>query len=90
MGKAFGIAPAHRGLVMSGPYRYIRHPMYAGELLSLVGTLFAYPGLRNTLVIVIFTASLLWRIFQEEKILGRNGYRHYANLVKWRLVPGIW
>ena len=90
MGKAFGIAPAHRGLIMSGPYRYIRHPMYAGELLSLAGTLIAFPGLRNILVLVIFSASLLWRIFQEENLLGRNEYRFYAALVKWRLVPGVW
>src|SRR5512133_1092983 len=32
IGKCFGIAPADRGLIMRGPYRWVRHPMYLGEL----------------------------------------------------------
>jgi protein-S-isoprenylcysteine O-methyltransferase Ste14 len=75
---------------MSGPYRFLRHPMYAGELLSLTGVLTAFPGLQNMFVFIIFFTSILWRIHQEEKLLGRNGYRHYAEHVKWRLVPGVW
>lgn len=92
LGQAFGIAPAHRGLILTGPYRTVRHPMYAGELLSLAGTLAAFPGWRNLVVLALFAVAVLWRIFQEEKILrsGQNGYDHYAALVKWRLIPGIW
>src|SRR5262249_28460109 len=34
LGRSLGLVPAHRGLKISGPYRYVRHPMYAGYLLS--------------------------------------------------------
>ena len=90
LGTAFGISPARRGLVMEGPYRRIRHPMYAGELLSLIGGLWGAFQPWNIVVLLIFTVSLVWRIIWEEKILNRNGYAVYAALVRWRLVPGIW
>jgi protein-S-isoprenylcysteine O-methyltransferase Ste14 len=90
LGIAFGIAPAHRGLVTQGPYHWLRHPMYAGELLSLVGGLIGAFGIWNAVVFLVFTATIMWRITEEEKILRKTGYAAYAGLVKWRLVPGIW
>ena len=90
LGIAFGIAPAHRGLVTQGPYHWLRHPMYAGELLSLAGGLIGAFGIWNAVVFLLFTATILWRITEEEKILRKSGYAAYAGLVKWRLVPGIW
>ena len=90
LGTAFGISPARRGLVMEGPYRRIRHPMYAGELLSLIGGLLGAFQPWNVVVLLVFAVSLVWRITWEEKILNLNGYMAYAALVRWRLVPGIW
>jgi protein-S-isoprenylcysteine O-methyltransferase Ste14 len=90
LGIAFGIAPAHRGLVTQGPYHWLRHPMYAGELLSLVGGLIGAFGIWNAVVFLVFTATIMWRITEEEKVLRKTGYAAYVGLVKWRLVPGIW
>jgi len=90
LGKTFGIGPAHRGLVLDGPYRWLRHPMYAGELLSLAGGLIGAFGIWNLVLFMFFTATIVWRIFEEEKILRKNGYAAYAGLVKWRLIPGLW
>jgi len=90
LGTAFGISPAQRGLVTEGPYHWLRHPMYAGELLSLVGGLVAAFRLWNLLILLVFTASLIWRIGREEQILVSSGYPAYARHVRWRLVPGIW
>jgi protein-S-isoprenylcysteine O-methyltransferase Ste14 len=90
LGSAFGIAPAERGLVLTGPYRLIRHPMYSGELLSLVGVIVCNPSTRNSAVLAIFLITLVWRIYWEEKILLETGYKIYAKNVKWRLLPGIW
>lgn len=90
LGTAFGIAPARRSLVVRGPYRLLRHPMYAGELLSLAGAWVSAPGLWNLAVFLAFAASLVWRISQEERILDDCGYTEYAVSVRWRLLPGVW
>jgi protein-S-isoprenylcysteine O-methyltransferase Ste14 len=90
LGTAFGISPAQRGLVTEGPYHWLRHPMYAGELLSLMGGLVAAFRVWNLAILLIFTASLIWRVNREEQILGSSGYPTYARYVRWRLVPGIW
>ena len=90
LGTAFGISPARRGLVMEGPYHWLRHPMYAGELFSLVGGLIAAFRPWNLVILLVFTASLIWRINREEQILHQCGYPIYARHVRWRIVPGIW
>jgi protein-S-isoprenylcysteine O-methyltransferase Ste14 len=90
LGTAFGISPAQRGLVTEGPYHWLRHPMYAGELLSLIGGLVAAFRVWNLALLLVFTASLIWRITREEQILGSSGYPAYARHIRWRLVPGIW
>jgi protein-S-isoprenylcysteine O-methyltransferase Ste14 len=90
LGVAFGIAPAYRGMVTTGPYRRLRHPMYAGEILSLIGACVAAPSLWNLIILLVFIASVLWRIDREEHTLNRNGYSAYATAVRWRLMPGVW
>ena len=88
LGSSFAIAPAARRLISSGPYRYLRHPMYAGELFSLVGFCVGSPLVWNWIVLLVFTASIGYRISQEERLLKR--YAVYAHFVKWRLMPGVW
>ncbi len=90
LGSAFGVSPARRGLVTTGPYRWLRHPMYTGELLSLLGGLCASPIWWNLGILLIFVASLVWRIRREENFLNYSGYFVYARYVRWRLIPGVW
>jgi protein-S-isoprenylcysteine O-methyltransferase Ste14 len=92
MGRVFGIAPAYRGLVMRGPYLLLRHPMYAGELLSFIGTLILSFNLWNAGILLVFLLSVLWRIRWEETILTYHNltYQTYAEKTKWRLIPLIW
>ena len=88
LGKSFGISPADRGLVVGGPYRWIRHPMYLGELVSYVAFCLAWPAIWNfTLFFVLFAAVLL-RIGWEEALVG--GYADYARDTHWRLIVGVW
>lgn len=81
----------HR-VVSSGPYRWVRHPGYAGAVLAYLGTpvlldaLWAFvPAVASTVLLVVRT-NLEDRALQEE--LG--GYREYAERVRYRLVPGVW
>jgi protein-S-isoprenylcysteine O-methyltransferase Ste14 len=79
-------------LVETGPYRWVRHPGYAGSLLIWTG--FALTS-RSPLTVALTSALLgtayARRIVVEEDLLGRElpGYRDYARRTS-RLVPGIW
>jgi protein-S-isoprenylcysteine O-methyltransferase Ste14 len=79
-------------VVSTGPYRYVRHPMYAGALLLFVGTpllLGSWYGLATTPILIFLLAV---RIVIEEKALRDEleGYGEYMDRVRYRLIPGIW
>ena len=88
LGAAFGIAPADRGVKRRGPYEYLRHPMYAGALLSGLGVLATNPSLWNSGIYGLLLVAVLRRIHWEETLL--TGYTPYARAVRWRLLPGVW
>ncbi len=76
----------------SGPYRFVRHPGYAGNLLALVGIILALNSIWTivpalaALIITIMRTSLEDKTLQEEL----NGYQAYAKRIKYRLFPGIY
>jgi protein-S-isoprenylcysteine O-methyltransferase Ste14 len=76
----------------AGPYRFVRHPGYAGNLLSLAGIVLALSSLWTlvpaaaALIIAMARTELEDRTLQEEL----QGYREYAQRVRYRLVPGIY
>ena len=88
LGRSFGIAPADRGLVVAGPYRWLRHPAYAGELISFAGVWLSAPTGWNTGLLALIALGVVLRILAEENVIG--GYADYAARVRWRLAPGIW
>jgi protein-S-isoprenylcysteine O-methyltransferase Ste14 len=88
LGRSFGIVPADRGLVRHGPYRFVRHPIYAFEALFFLGYLMAVPTPRSFIVITAWTVLQVGRIIREERILG--GYEEYRQQVRWRLIPFVW
>jgi protein-S-isoprenylcysteine O-methyltransferase Ste14 len=58
--RSFGVVPANRGVKTGGPYRGLRHPMYAGFTLTHIGFLLGFPSLANML---LYTAVLArWRL----------------------------
>jgi protein-S-isoprenylcysteine O-methyltransferase Ste14 len=88
--RSFGLVPANRGIKTKGPYRIVRHPMYAGYTLTHIGFLLGFPSLQNSLL--YFTAFLVEvaRLLREELILNQDPlYREYATRVHYRLLPGV-
>ena len=88
--RSFGIVPAHRGIRTTGMYRFVRHPLYAAELLTLAGVALANPSVRNTLLWIVELAVQLGRTSTEEAFLGTDpDYANYVARVRYRLLPGI-
>lgn len=90
LGRSFGLIPANRGVVARGPYGWMRHPIYAGYLLTHVGFIAAHPTTWNIMVIVLADAALVFRALLEERVLTQDErYREYCAKVGWHLVPGV-
>ena len=90
LGRSFGLMPANRGVVSSGLYRLVRHPIYMGYLITHSGFLAANPTLWNVVLLVGADIALMWRAVCEEQTLCKDdAYREYQQTVRWRVVPGI-
>lgn len=78
-------------VISTGPYALVRHPMYAGALLLLVGMPLALDSWYGLLGILVIVPTLIWRLLDEERFLTRNlkGYVEYISKVRWRLIPGL-
>lgn len=83
---------ADQTLATGGLYGVVRHPMYAGDVIMMVGMPLALGSYWGLLFLVPGVALLVLRILDEEKLLGEQltGYREYAQRVRYRLVPTIW
>lgn len=81
----------HR-VVSSGPYRWIRHPGYAGALLAYLATPLFLDSRWAFLPTVFITVLLVIRTALEDKTLQDElaGYRDYAERVRYRLLLGVW
>jgi protein-S-isoprenylcysteine O-methyltransferase Ste14 len=79
-------------LTTTGLYGIVRHPMYAGALIMMLGTPPALDSLWGLAVAIPSVALLGVRIFDEEKMLTEQlpGYRRYTAQVRHRLIPNVW
>jgi protein-S-isoprenylcysteine O-methyltransferase Ste14/uncharacterized membrane protein (UPF0127 family) len=75
----FGLAPEARGLVTTGAYRIVRHPVYLGEFVALLGTLLPVLAPLTICIFAAFCALQVWRAALEESVLGQTfaGYGAY-------------
>lgn len=77
---------------ISGPYRYIRHPMYSGVIIIMLcyplslGSLFTFIPTSIIIALFVFRTALEDKTLQAEL----SGYKDYAQKVRSRLLPGIW
>ena len=79
-------------VVSTGPYQYVRHPMYAGFVLFALGTAFLLGSWYGVLGALVLIAMVAWRAVGEEQVLQKEleGYSEYMTQVKYRLVPHVW
>jgi protein-S-isoprenylcysteine O-methyltransferase Ste14 len=90
LGRAFGIIAANRGVRVLGPYRFVRHPMYAGYTMTHIGFLLSMPLAINALYYGAALSLQIVRIYREEKVLMQDArYRAFAARVRYRLLPGV-
>jgi protein-S-isoprenylcysteine O-methyltransferase Ste14 len=89
--RSFGVVAANRGVKVGGPYRLVRHPMYAGYFLTQIGFLLAHPTIWNVLVYCAAFTFQIGRIVAEERLLNLDAsYRELSKVVPYRLLPGIY
>jgi len=83
---------AEQPVVDTGLYGLVRHPMYVGALIMMVGMPLALDSYWGLLTLVPGVAVLALRIDDEEKMLRQElaGYDEYTHKVHYRLVPGVW
>jgi protein-S-isoprenylcysteine O-methyltransferase Ste14 len=89
--RSLSIIPEARRLVVGGPYRVIRHPLFAAEILAMLAFALVNPTVSVVLILAPFIATQLLRSHYEEGLLMRvfPFYRAYASHTR-RLIPFVW
>jgi protein-S-isoprenylcysteine O-methyltransferase Ste14 len=79
-------------LVSTGPYAVVRHPMYAGALVMMLGVPIALGSWWGLVPVAAMVAVIVARLLDEEALLATQlpGYAEYRRRVEHRLVPGVW
>jgi protein-S-isoprenylcysteine O-methyltransferase Ste14 len=79
-------------VISTGPYAFVRHPMYSGALIMLLGTPLALASWWGLVPFVLMVAVIVARLLDEEKLLlaDLHGYVKYVARVKYRLMPPVW
>jgi protein-S-isoprenylcysteine O-methyltransferase Ste14 len=81
-----------QSVVTTGPYRYVRHPMYASMLLFFPGNALLLGSWGGLLFCAMLLGLLVWRTALEDRMLQEElpGYDGYARNVRYRLIPRVW
>jgi len=91
IGRVFGVRPALRDLVTSGPYRFVRHPMYLSYVMADIGYNLQESNFVTLLFVLVGWASLVYRIEAEERVFSQHAaWPAYLAFVRYRIFPGLW
>ena len=87
---SFGILIACREIKTHGLYRFVRHPMYAADILLRIGYLVSHCTVFTISIFILSTACYVWRAVLEEQFLENQSddYKAYMAAVRYRFVPG--
>lgn len=90
LNTSFGVVPANRGIKRGGLYRYVRHPIYAGYVITYAAFILQNASPQNIAIVAMFLLFQTLRIFAEEEFLARDpAYASYMKQTRWRLLPGV-
>jgi protein-S-isoprenylcysteine O-methyltransferase Ste14 len=91
LGRSYSIMAEARKLKTSGPYRFVRHPLYLFEELNVIGIFLLYASPAATLLLIAQIGCQLVRIHNEERVLSGAfaEYREYQQTTS-KLIPGIY
>jgi protein-S-isoprenylcysteine O-methyltransferase Ste14 len=91
LGRSFSLVPQARSVVQTGPYRWIKHPLYFSEQIAILGVVLQYLTPVTVIVFVLHIGVQVCRILYEEDLLRRNcpEYSSYE-ASRWRLIPCVW
>jgi protein-S-isoprenylcysteine O-methyltransferase Ste14 len=91
LGRSFGVSPQARALVTSGPYRWVRHPLYVAEELVIIELLLRVDWRLAGAILATHIALQYTRTVYEERILTKAfpEYADYAARTA-RFIPGVW
>jgi len=91
LGRSFSIMAETRRLVITGPYRFVRHPLYLAEEIAMVGVFMQFASVWTALLLVVQIAFQLRRMHNEELVLAASfpEYDAYRRSTA-RLIPGIY
>jgi protein-S-isoprenylcysteine O-methyltransferase Ste14 len=88
LNRSFGLLPAVRPLRRGGPYRWLRHPIYAGYTVQNLGYLASNPSARNLVIVLVALGLQVLRVYEEERLLASvPEYAAYKRQTRWRLLP---
>jgi protein-S-isoprenylcysteine O-methyltransferase Ste14 len=91
LGRSFSLVPQARSVVQTGPYRWIKHPLYFSEEIAILGVVLQYLTPVTVIVFVLHIGVQVCRILYEEDLLRGNcpEYSSYE-ASRWRLIPYVW
>ncbi len=91
LNKSFGIVPALRQVKTKGMYRFVRHPIYFGYMISFFCIVFQNFSFVNLAILLVLIGCDVMRILAEERVLVEDSeYVAYKQKVRWRLIPFVW
>lgn len=79
-------------VISTGPYKYVRHPLYSGNSILVIGLSLSLGSLIALIPALVFIVSMMARLLFEEKTLSveLQGYAEYKKKVRFRLIPYVW
>ncbi|MBR1266156.1 isoprenylcysteine carboxylmethyltransferase family protein [Bradyrhizobium sp. AUGA SZCCT0222] len=91
LGRSFSIVPQAHSVVQTGPYRWVRHPLYLAEEIVILGVVLQYLSVATVIVLFLHIGVQVCRILYEEDLLRRSfpEYSSYA-ASRWRVIPYVW